>query len=60
MPHVATTIKADIKVTPGHFGYDNLNQEAIEEPDSLCMLVKWIDVLEVIKENIDEMENLKK
>ena len=60
--HVATKIHADLKVTPGHSGFDNLNQEAMEKciPDSLYMLMKWIltppDALEEIGE-WDEEKN---
>ena len=41
---VATKLKADLKSTPGHQGYDNLNTEAAEQcvPTSLYLLIKWI------------------
>ena len=42
--HVASVLHNDLKNTPGHKGYDNLNVQAAEKcvPDSLYLLLKWI------------------
>ena len=41
---VATKLRADMKMTDRHKGYDDLNQEAEEKciPKSVFMLIKWI------------------
>ena len=60
MHNVATKIKADLKATKGHQGYDNLTDESAVAcvPDSLYMLLKWIYSAESEEELIEALQDL--
>ncbi len=60
MHSVATKIKADLKATKGHQGYDHLTNESAVAcvPDSLYMLLKWIYSAESEEEFIEALHDI--